>query len=126
MVFQSCLTARAEPDRGIVGLRELEFLGVGGLPVMDELEPLKKTGPFKQQFTSGAPLRAAKLEIARAAAVNYTRNALQGAPSPVLRLIFVRSYIIQCTITFGTSQPLALGSYSSFPPMVISRPSSIV
>jgi hypothetical protein len=25
-VFQSCLTARAEPDRGIVGLREL---GVG-------------------------------------------------------------------------------------------------
>jgi hypothetical protein len=70
MVFQICLTARAEPDRGIVGLRELEFLGVGGLPVMDELEPLKKTGPSKQQFTSGAPLRATKLEIARAAALD--------------------------------------------------------
>ena len=47
MVFRSCLTARAEPDRGIGGLRRLEFLGVGGLPVMDELEPLEKTGPFQ-------------------------------------------------------------------------------
>jgi hypothetical protein len=47
MVFRSCLTARAEPDRGIGGLRRLEFLGVGGLPVMDELEPLEKTGPFE-------------------------------------------------------------------------------
>jgi hypothetical protein len=47
VVFQSCLTARAEPDRGIVGLRELEFLGVGGLPIMDELEPLEKIGPLK-------------------------------------------------------------------------------
>jgi hypothetical protein len=37
MVFQGCLTARAEPDRGIVGLRELEFWGVGGLPNLDEL-----------------------------------------------------------------------------------------
>ena len=46
MVFQSCLTARAEPGRGVVGLRKLEFLGVGGLPIMDELEPLEKTGPF--------------------------------------------------------------------------------
>ena len=47
MVFQSCLTARAEPDRGIGGLRKLEFLGVGGLPVMDELEALEKTGSFE-------------------------------------------------------------------------------
>ena len=47
MVFQSCLTTWAEPDRGIAGLRELEFLGVGGLPIMDELEPLEKTGPLK-------------------------------------------------------------------------------
>jgi hypothetical protein len=47
MVFQSCLTTWAEPDRGIVGLREVEFLGVGGLPIMDELEPLEKTGPLK-------------------------------------------------------------------------------
>ena len=47
MVFKSCLATWAEPDRGIVGLRELEFLGVGGLPVMDELEPLEKTGPFQ-------------------------------------------------------------------------------
>jgi hypothetical protein len=30
MVFQSCLTTWAEPDRGIVGLRELELVGVGG------------------------------------------------------------------------------------------------
>jgi len=37
----------AEPDRGIVRLRKLEVLGVGGLPVMDELEPLEKTGPFE-------------------------------------------------------------------------------
>ena len=44
MVFQSCLTARAEPDRGIIGLRELEFLGVGGLPVVNELEPLVQAG----------------------------------------------------------------------------------
>ena len=29
MVFKSCLAAWAEPDRGIVGLRELTFLGVG-------------------------------------------------------------------------------------------------
>ena len=29
MVFQSCLTARAEPDQGIGGLRKLEFSGVG-------------------------------------------------------------------------------------------------
>ena len=47
MVFQSCLTARAEPDRGIGGPLKLEFLGVGGLPFMDELEPLEMTGPFK-------------------------------------------------------------------------------
>ena len=47
VVFKSCLATWAEPDRGIVGLRELEFLGVGGLPVMDELEPLEKTGPFE-------------------------------------------------------------------------------
>jgi hypothetical protein len=46
MVFQSCLTTWAEPDRGIVRLRELEFLGVGGLPIMDELEPLEMTCPF--------------------------------------------------------------------------------
>ena len=47
MVFQSCLTARADPDRGIGGLRELELLGVGGLPVIDELDPLEKRGPFE-------------------------------------------------------------------------------
>ena len=47
MVFKSRLATWAELDRGIVGLRELEFLGVGGLPVMDELEPLEKTGPFE-------------------------------------------------------------------------------
>ena len=47
MVFQSCLTTWAGPDRGIVGLCELEFLGVGGLSIMDELEPLEKTGPLK-------------------------------------------------------------------------------
>ena len=47
MVFQSCLTTWAEPDRGIVGLRELEFVGVDGLPIIDELEPLEKTGPFQ-------------------------------------------------------------------------------
>ena len=38
MVFQSCLAARTEPDRGIGGLSELESMaGVGWLPVMDEL-----------------------------------------------------------------------------------------
>jgi hypothetical protein len=47
MVFQSCLATWAEPDRGIVGFRELGFVGVGGLPIMDELEPLEKTGPFQ-------------------------------------------------------------------------------
>ena len=47
MVFQSCLTARAEPDRGIGGLCKLEFLGFGGLPDMDKFEPLEKTGPFE-------------------------------------------------------------------------------
>ena len=47
MVFQGCLTTWAEPDRGIVGLRKLDFLGVGGLPIMDELEPLEKTFPFQ-------------------------------------------------------------------------------
>jgi len=31
----------------MVGLRKLEFLGVGGLPIMDELEPLEKTGRLK-------------------------------------------------------------------------------
>jgi hypothetical protein len=48
MVFQGCLTTWAEPDRGIVGLRKLDFLGVGGLPIMDELEPLEKTGRLKR------------------------------------------------------------------------------
>jgi hypothetical protein len=47
MVFQCCLTARTEPDQGIVGLRKLEFWGVGELSVMDELEPVEKTGPFE-------------------------------------------------------------------------------
>ena len=47
MVFQRCLTTWAEPDRGIVRLRELEFLGIGGLPVMDELEPLVEAGSFE-------------------------------------------------------------------------------
>ena len=47
VVFKSCLATWAEPDRGIVGLRELEFVGVGGLPIMDELEPLEKTRPFQ-------------------------------------------------------------------------------
>jgi hypothetical protein len=40
MVFQSCVTTWTEPNRGIVGLRKLEFVGVGGLPIIDELEPL--------------------------------------------------------------------------------------
>jgi hypothetical protein len=40
MVFKGCLAAWAEPDRGIIGLRELELLGVGALPVVNELEPL--------------------------------------------------------------------------------------
>jgi hypothetical protein len=44
MVFKGCLAAWAEPNRGIVGLRELEFLGIGGLPVVDELEPLVQAG----------------------------------------------------------------------------------
>jgi hypothetical protein len=47
MVFQSCLAARAELDRGIVGLRDLEFLGGGGLSVMDEFDPLETRGPFE-------------------------------------------------------------------------------
>jgi hypothetical protein len=46
-VFQSCLTARTEPDRGISGLRELEIWGIGGLPVMDELEPLERQAPLR-------------------------------------------------------------------------------
>jgi hypothetical protein len=46
MVFQCCLAARVEPDRGIGGLSELEFVGVGRLPVMDELDPLEKGGLF--------------------------------------------------------------------------------
>ena len=37
----------AEPDRGILRLRKLECVGVGGLPIMDELEPLEKTRPFQ-------------------------------------------------------------------------------
>ena len=47
MVFKGCLASWAEPDRGIVGLRELAFLGVGGLPVVDELEPLVQASPFE-------------------------------------------------------------------------------
>jgi len=47
MVFQSGLTTWAESDRGIVGLCELEFAGVGALPIMDKLEPLENTGPLK-------------------------------------------------------------------------------
>ena len=47
VVLQSCLTTWAEPDRGIVGLREIEFVGVGGLPIVDELELLENTGPFQ-------------------------------------------------------------------------------
>ena len=50
VVFKSCLAAWAEPDRGIVGLRELEFVGIGGSPIMDELEPLEKTCPFQYYF----------------------------------------------------------------------------
>ena len=46
MVFKSCLATWAEPNRGIVVLRDLEFVGIGGLPIMDELEPLEKTCPF--------------------------------------------------------------------------------
>jgi hypothetical protein len=45
--FQSCLTTWAETDRGIVRLRKLEFVGVGGLPIIYKLEPLEKTGPFQ-------------------------------------------------------------------------------
>jgi hypothetical protein len=44
MVFKGCLAERAESDRGIVGLHELEFLGIGGLPVVNELEPLVQAG----------------------------------------------------------------------------------
>ena len=40
VVFKSCLATWAEPDRGIV-------VGVGGLPVINELEPLVKAGPFE-------------------------------------------------------------------------------
>ena len=47
VVLKSCLVTWAQPDRGIVGLRELEFVGIGGLPIMDELEPLEKTCPFE-------------------------------------------------------------------------------
>ena len=36
MVFQSCLTTWAEPDRGIVGLCELEFVGSDGLPILSD------------------------------------------------------------------------------------------
>ena len=44
MVFKGCLAAWAEPDRGIIRLRELEFLRIGGLPVVNELEPLVQAG----------------------------------------------------------------------------------
>ena len=44
MLFKGCLAAWAEPDRGIVGLRELEILGIGELPVVNELEPLVQAG----------------------------------------------------------------------------------
>jgi len=44
MVFKGCLAAWTEPDRGIVGLRELAFLGISGLPVVNELEPLVQAG----------------------------------------------------------------------------------
>jgi hypothetical protein len=47
VVFQSFIAARAEPDQGIGGLSELEFLGVGGLPVIDELDPLEARCPFE-------------------------------------------------------------------------------
>jgi hypothetical protein len=47
MVFKGCLAAWAEPDRGIVGLRELAFLGIGGLPVVNELEPLVQAGSIE-------------------------------------------------------------------------------
>ena len=47
MGFKSCLAIWAVLDRGIFGLRELEFVGVGGLSVMDELEPLVESGPFE-------------------------------------------------------------------------------
>jgi hypothetical protein len=36
VVFQSCLTTWAEPDRGIVGLCELEFVGSDGLPILSD------------------------------------------------------------------------------------------
>jgi hypothetical protein len=47
MVFKGCLAAWAEPGRGIVILRELNFLGVGGLPVINELEPLVQGGSIE-------------------------------------------------------------------------------
>jgi hypothetical protein len=47
VVFKSCLVTRAEPDRGIAGLHELEFVGVCGLPIMGEPEPLEKACPFQ-------------------------------------------------------------------------------
>ena len=45
--FKSCLAIWAVLDRDIFGLRELEFMRVGGLSVMDELEPLVKAAPFE-------------------------------------------------------------------------------
>ena len=50
MAFQSYLTTWAEPDRGIVALHELELelLGVGGVLIMDELEPLEKLWDIHQ------------------------------------------------------------------------------
>jgi hypothetical protein len=47
VVFKGYLTTWAEPDRGIVRLRELEFLGVGGLPAVDKREPLVQASPFE-------------------------------------------------------------------------------
>ena len=47
MVFKGCLAAWAEPDRGIVRLHELEFLGIGGLPVVNEFGPLVQASPFE-------------------------------------------------------------------------------
>jgi hypothetical protein len=60
MVFQRCLAARAEPDRCIGGLTELEFLGigwlVGWLPVMDELDTLEKRSPFENLQVAFMPV----------------------------------------------------------------------
>ena len=50
MVLKGCLATWTEPDRGIVGLGELGFLGVGGLPVVDELEPLVQASPSLSTF----------------------------------------------------------------------------